>query len=392
MTDSKELKGKVLLMPALGEHASKLIEANLRRIGIEAYTLFDTEESIKKSLVSNTGQCLPLNIILQNAFEFIENNNIDPAKTVLWMLESPISCNLGMFISYMSKTICERNPKFEEMRVYTGNISFADISVNTTINSYLAFLFGGYVRKIECKIRPYEIHKGDTDAVIKKSMDLLYRTFLEGTSKENALKQVVEWVKQIEIRNENRPKVAIFGDLYARDNDVFNQNLVRFIEKNGGEAITTPYSEYVKIMFFASNARLFNEGFVLKASTRRFLIQLVTSLDAKYLKYFNEILHEPVMKPLKSYRDTLELFNLKTAYNGESLDNVLKIMHLKETYPEIALFVQTNPSYCCPSLVTEAMTSKIEKISGVPIVTIEYDGTSASKNENIIPFLKYAKV
>ena len=278
------------------------------------------------------------------------------------------------------------------MRVYTGNISFADISVNTTINSYLAFLFGGYVRKIECKIRPYEIHKGDTDAVIKKSMDLLYRTFLEGTSKENALKQVVEWVKQIEIRNENRPKVAIFGDLYARDNDVFNQNLVRFIEKNGGEAITTPYSEYVKIMFFASNARLFNEGFVLKASTRRFLIQLVTSLDAKYLKYFNEILHEPVMKPLKSYRDTLELFNLKTAYNGESLDNVLKIMHLKETYPEIALFVQTNPSYCCPSLVTEAMTSKIEKISGVPIVTIEYDGTSASKNENIIPFLKYAKV
>lgn len=97
------------------------------------------------------------------------------------------------------------------------------------------------------------------------------------------------------------------------------------------------------------------------------------------------------MKPLKTYQEKLKLFNLKTPYNGESLDNVLKIMHLKEHYPDIALFVQTNPSYCCPSLVTEAMTSKMEKISGVPIVTIEYDGTSSSKNEDIIPFLKYAK-
>jgi predicted nucleotide-binding protein (sugar kinase/HSP70/actin superfamily) len=186
--------------------------------------------------------------------------------------------------------------------------------------------------------------------------------------------------------------VAIFGDLYARDNDVFNQNLVRFIEDNGGEAITTPYNDYVKIMFFASNKRIFDEGFYMKASRQRFLIGLVSALEDKYLKYFNEVLHEPVLKPLKSYNDKLELFNLRTSYNGESLDNVLKIMHLKEFYPDIALFVQTNPSYCCPSLVTEAMTSKMEKISGVPIVTIEYDGTSSNKNESIIPFLKYAKV
>ncbi|HSO89016.1 MAG TPA: acyl-CoA dehydratase activase [Draconibacterium sp.] len=391
ITPGGQLKGKTLLMPSLGEHASKLIEANLRRIGIDAYTLFDTEDSIKKSLVKNTGQCLPLNIILQNAFETVEKYQLNPANTVLWMIESPVSCNLGMFISFMSKTLREQNPELAKISVYTGNISFADISVNTTINSYLAFLIGGYMRKIECKLRPYERQKGQTDAVVKKSMELLYQTFLEGTSKLEALKNVIEWVKEIEVHNISKPKVAIFGDLYARDNDVFNQNLVRFIEDNGGEAITTPYNDYVKIMFFASNKRIFDEGFYMKASRQRFLIGLVSALEDKYLKYFNEVLHEPVLKPLKSYNDKLELFNLRTSYNGESLDNVLKIMHLKEFYPDIALFVQTNPSYCCPSLVTEAMTSKIEKISGVPVVTIEYDGTSSNKNESIIPFLKYAK-
>jgi predicted CoA-substrate-specific enzyme activase len=392
ITNSGNLKGKTLLMPSLGEYASKLIEANLRRIGIDAHTLFDTEDSIKKSLVKNTGQCLPLNIILQNAFETIEKKHLDPANTVIWMIESPVSCNLGMFISFISKTLREQNPEYAKVRVYTGNISFADISVNTTINSYLAFLIGGYMRKIECKLRPYEKQKGQTDAVVKKSMELLYQTFLKGTSKLEALKKVIDWVKEIEVYNENKPKVAIFGDLYARDNDVFNQNLVRFIEENGGEAITTPYNDYVKIMFFASNKRIFDEGFYLMASGRRFLLELASALEDKYLKYFNEILHEPLLKPLKSYNDKLELFNLRTSYNGESLDNVLKIMHLKEFYPDIALFVQTNPSYCCPSLITEAMTSKMEKISGVPIVTIEYDGTSSNKNESIIPFLKYMKV
>ena len=145
-------------------------------------------------------------------------------------------------------------------------------------------------------------------------------------------------------------------------------------------------------MFFAMNSRITKEGFYGKATVRRLLISMATKIEGKYLKLFNEILNEPKVELLKSFEDKLELVGLKAAYNGESLENVLKIIHLKEHYPEIALFVQTNPSYCCPSLVTEAMAAKLEKISGVPIVTIEYDGTSAGKNEDIIPFLKYAKV
>lgn len=391
ISNARQLKGKVLLMPSLGEYPSKLVEANLKRFGIDARTLFDTNDSIKRSLVANTGQCLPLNIILQNAYEYIEEHKLDPAKTAMWMMESPISCNLGMFINYMSKQLREQKKEYKQIKLYPGHISFADISVNVSINSYLAFLFGGYLRKLECKIRPYEINKGETDAVIQRSLNLFYETFKNGTSKEEALKQVISWVKEIKTKEENRPKVAIFGDLYVRDNDVFNQQLIQHIEANGGEAITTPYSDYIKIIFFASNKRITKEGFYLKAAMRRFLIALATKIEDKYLRLFNEILKEPIIKPLKDMEEKLELTGLKTDYNGESLENALKIIHISEQYPDIALFVQTNPSYCCPSLVTEAMASRLEQISGIPIVTIEYDGTSSDKNADIIPFLKYAK-
>ncbi len=391
ITDANELKGKVLLLPYIGEYASKLIEANLRRNGIDARTLYDTDDSIKESLSSNTGQCLPLNIILQNATDYIEKYQLDPENTVLWTIEASLSCNLGMFSNYMSKLLKSKKEEYGKIKMYQGQISFVDISISVSINSYLAFLFGGYIRKIECKLRPYEKQKGQTDKVVEKSMAVLYDAFLNGTSKENALKQVIEWFKDIEVKKESRPKVAIFGDLYARDNDVFNQNLIRFIEDNGGEAITTPYSEYAKIIVLPYNKRLIKEGFYLTAATRRFLLSTTSLIEEKYLKYFNDILKEPVVKPLKKFKHKLELFNLKTSYNGESLDNVLKILHLTEHYPDLSLFVQTNPSYCCPSLVTEAMADKIEKVSGIPIVTIEYDGTSSGKNDDIIPFLKYAK-
>ena len=138
----------------------------------------------------------------------------------------------------------------------------------------------------------------------------------------------MQWIKEIDVKYEKRPKVAIFGDLYARDNDVFNQDLIRFIEANGGEAITTPYSDYIKVIFFASNTRILNEGFYLTAAVRRFLISLATLMEDKYLKYFNEVLNESVIKPLKSFEDKLELANLKAAYNGESIENVLKMQLL----------------------------------------------------------------
>jgi hypothetical protein len=78
-------------------------------------------------------------------------------------------------------------------------------------------------------------------------------------------------------------------------------------------------------------------------------------------------------------------------HTGESMENILKVFYLVKKYPDLSLFVQTNPSYCCPSLITEAMADRIEELTGVPVVTIEYDGTSGTKNDDVIPYLKYPR-
>jgi hypothetical protein len=85
----------------------------------------------------------------------------------------------------------------------------------------------------------------------------------------------------------------------------------------------------------------------------------------------------------------LAAFRVKLEASGESYDNVLKILHLRRQFPDLALFVQASPAFCCPSLVTEAMGAHIERVTGVPVVSLTYDGTGAPQNDRILPYLRY---
>ncbi len=381
---------KTLLMPNWDEFAGRLLVSTLKHAGIDARLLKDTVSSIQRSLGSNTGQCLPLNIILQDVIDYIQEHKLEPSSTVIWMINSGLSCNLSMFPHYMLKILESAGNGLEKVKVYLGDLSFVEVSFNTSINAYLAYMFGGYLKKIVCKTRPYEVVKGETDRIAAKALDYLCKTIENGESREEALKKVIAWFEIIKKNPVKKPKVAIFGDLYARDNEVFNQDLVRIIEENGGEAITTPYSEYLKIVSSPYLKRMFKEGRYMNAASLKFLRNIIPIIESKYYKYFHELIDEEPVKFIKDIEEKLSLFNVKISNSGESMENLLKIFHIVEQHPDLTLFIQTNPAYCCPSLVTEAMAAKIEKITGVPVLSIEYDGTLEMKNDNLIPFLQFA--
>ena len=105
--------------------------------------------------------------------------------------------------------------------------------------------------------------------------------------------------------------------------------------------------------------------------------------------YFGQILKNPAFEYDEPPENILSEYNVRIEHTGESMDNLLKIFYIKKHYPDVSLFVQTSPAFCCPSLVTEAMAKEIEKKTGVPIVSITYDGTAGNKNEILIPYLTF---
>ncbi len=386
------LKDKTMLLPSWDPQVGPLLEAVLQNSGLNARLLDSTNESIQRSLSHNTGQCLPLNIIVQNAIDYIGIKKLDPSETVLWIIKSTLSCNLSMFPQYMQKLLKDHGKGLEKTSVYSGDLMFYDISLPTAINAYLAYMFGGNIRKIGCMIRPYEKEKGRTNEVMKESFALLRDAFRDGKPKEKILEYIIGEFRKIETVKTERTKVAIFGDLYVRDNDLMNQDLIRIIEENGGEVISTPYSDYIKIIVEPFTARAFKEGRYLAYARTKFLKSLIPLVEQNYSPYFNQVFGESKKEEKAGLNGWLDKFGLHLLHRGESFENILKIHELVTRHPDIDLFIQTNPSYCCPSLVTEAMAPRIEELTGIPVVTIEYDGTSGFKNEDIIPYLKFRKM
>jgi predicted CoA-substrate-specific enzyme activase len=387
----KAFDGRTLLFPNWDSLVCSLLEACLRSEGIDARIVREDPGSIKKSMRFNTGQCIPLNIIIENSIEYIERNGLDPSRTVIWSPDSKLSCNLGMFPHYTKYILESYGRGLEKIQVYKGDVTFVDLSVRTAVRCYPAYLFGGMLRRMGCFIRPYEHRRGDADEAVSRGREILYETLLGSGPLEGALEDVIRLFERIPVTRTNRPKVAIFGDLYVRDNDVMNQNLIRTIEDNGGEAITTPYSEYIGIVAHRYVKKWLRQGLISDAALGKALMKMMDHLNARYYRYFNRVLGGGVFRVRDDSDKLLSPFNLSLYHTGESMDNILKIFHLVETHPDLSLFVQTNPSYCCPSLVTEAMADAIERITGIPIVTIEYDGTGGSKNDDLIPYLKYPR-
>lgn len=387
-----DLSGKTIVFPDWDSLSLRLVVASVRKTGRDARLLESSEASMRRSLRHNSGQCTPLNIIAQDFVEYVSRHDLDPARTVLWMGASNIGCNIRLYPHHIKTILRSHGKGFERSEVYSGAMTLLDISATLPFDVYLAYMFGGFIRRMACRVRPAETHPGETDAVVEAGIRRLETVFEEGGSKEEALTSLVSRFQTIETRDTGpRPKVAIFGDLYSRDNRVLNQDLLRFIEAHGGEVITTPYTSYVKMIVRPYYWKWILEGAYMNVLSTGALMAGFMHIEKKYFRQFQRILHESDPVYDASPQAILSEYNVSVAHTGEAMDNLLKVFYIIRHHPDVALFVQASPAFCCPSLVTEAMAHEIEKKTGVPMVSVTYDGTGGTKNEVILPYLEYPR-
>ncbi|MCE5274699.1 MAG: acyl-CoA dehydratase activase [Deltaproteobacteria bacterium] len=386
----KSFADRILYFPKWDHLSCRLVVASLKREGIDARLTEGNEASLLTGLKYNTGQCIPINIMAQEFIDSILKDDMDPSRCALWMCSGTIACNLKMIPHHIKNILNSHGKGMERADVYLGEISMMDISLRSTVNVYLAFMFGGLLRRVGCKIRPYETMKGMTDKVMEEALCILDGAFEGLRSKEDALKEVTSLFEKIPRRVEKRPQVAIFGDGYVRDNDFVNQGLIRFIEEQGGEVITTPDISFLKMIASPYFKKWIIEGEYLFAVLSKAYWTALELIERRYYRYFELLLKEPVHEYRDSTREILAGYNLLPEHTGESMENIIKSHYIKKYHPDVSLFIHTSPAFCCPALVTDALAKKIEEMTGVPLVNITYDGTCSAKNNALIPYLAFS--
>jgi predicted nucleotide-binding protein (sugar kinase/HSP70/actin superfamily) len=287
---TKDIADKTLLFPRWDPIVSPLLVANLRRIGIDARLMKSSELTIKKSMVHNTGQCLPINIIAQEFIEYVGEQKLRPENTMLWAIESKLSCNIRLYPEYFKSILENYGQGFEKAHVYSGLLTHLEISLSACYYAYFAYLLGGLIRMTGYKIRPYEINKGDTDRVIMKTIGILEVAFYGKKPMDKAVSDVISLFDKIPRQNGNKPKIALFGDFYVCDNNIMNQDLNRTIEEAGGEVITTPYTDLVKMTLENVIRRTLSRGEYVTAAQQRMISSCLKLFEDKYYRYFEKYL------------------------------------------------------------------------------------------------------
>ncbi|MEI6874905.1 MAG: CoA activase, partial [Spirochaetota bacterium] len=310
---------------------------------------------------------------------------------VLWVGAGMWPCNLPLYPHHIKTIMERRGGGMERIDVFNCDITFLAFCPRATIGAFHAFLAGGTLRKVTCRSRPYEKEAGSVDALAGKALALLVEGLEGGSNMEGAYRAAFHPFLKLPVGARDRPKVAIFGDLYSRDNDVLNQGLEKAIEAAGGEVITTSYIEYLKGVMDPHFRKLLLDRRYGAWAKDRAAMAVVAAVEKALSIRDGDIFGRPSSWSNPGYADKLRLFGLRVENEGECFDNVLKIFRILEEHPDVALFVQANPAFCCPSLVTESMSAEIERITGVPVVTITYDGTGAPKNDAIEPYLAFGR-
>jgi len=385
-------KQGTILIPNYDQLSCSLICAAFENAGYQALLIEETETSILTSLRLNDGQCLPVSAVTSAAIETIEKYKLQPEDTAIFLNTiSPVACNFPQYPIMAKKLLEQKGNSFENVKVFATEFDMRSLPIEVVHDVYCGYLLGGFLRRMACKIRPYELIKGQTNRIIEQSTQKLYQCMVKGDSKEDAFKEIVEELAEIPVIEAygTRPKVSIIGDLYVRDNDVFNQQLINEVENYGAEVVTTPFNYIVRMIAVKHNYLLREHGSYLRMLTDKLFVDLLEKFEKRFFEIANEVLQEEFPLFDESIFEYLSRYNLSLKHGGETAQNVMKIYSLLDHYPDLKLFIHINPIFCCPGLVSESIFKKLEKDIGIPIVSIIYDGTATKRNEVLAPYLHY---
>ncbi|MDZ7372941.1 MAG: acyl-CoA dehydratase activase [candidate division KSB1 bacterium] len=385
---------RTYLFPNYDPLSTELIAAAFRRRGLEAIPLEETEETVQASVRHNDGQCLPFSALLQAIQHTVQKHGLDPGRTGFFLNAlCDLSCNLPQYPALMKQMLEKLGNGLEQLEVLAIGTTFQGMPLPLLVDIYCGYLLGGLLQKLVCKVRPRERNRGDCDEVLALAVQRLRDAFEQGSSKELAFEDVVERFAAVPLDRTKvkLPKVAIIGDLYIRDNYVFNQNLIQELERMGAEAITTPYSFLIRLLAVKHFHGLATNHRYANLAIDKSLLTAFTYYDRKFTRISFPVLREPLPKYDSSLLTYLQRYHLDYRHPGETSQNLMKIFHLLEQFPDIRLFVHVNPVFCCPGLVSEAIFRKVEEDIGVPIVSIVYDGTRGDQNQVLRPYLHFLR-
>jgi predicted nucleotide-binding protein (sugar kinase/HSP70/actin superfamily) len=387
-------RDRVLYFPYMNDNAHA-ISAAARSCGIpsEVLPMQDEKDLELGRKYTSSRECFPMICTTGSFLKKLMEPGVDPAKTSFFMPDHNGPCRFGHY-NHLQRIIFDRLG-YEKAEILTpsNDSSYADVAGEDArkfrFNAWKGFVSVDFLRKLLQEIKPYELQKGETEKVYRKSLNRIIRCI------ESETKGLHELL--VEITNEfmaipvdmsyRKPVMVVIGEIFMRDNAFCNGNIIQRLEALGLETLVAPFSEWISYSTYR-----YTRDSVWKRDRKGYFKSKVQGLA-------QELSHHYLLKNIREKVDNEKdvplssMLQLCNKYIHKDYDGDPPVAMGTATYladKGIAGIAAILPFTCLPGTLVASVSDIFRKDhNNIPWINIAYDGQDSVSLETRLQAFAY---
>ena len=400
MFTKKMKKDYTILSPMMCPIHFRLLRPVFQRAGYKV-ELMENEgpDVIQKGLkYVHNDICYPCSLITGQMLATMESGKYDPDKVAMIITQSGGGCRDSNYINLMRKAFQRAGyPNVPFISANTWNMEYAPgifLSPATLLSAVAALVYGDALNLVSNQVRPYEVNKGATDALLDEWIEKLGKGFskvkgISISSMKKTVSEICRTFSEIEIKKVPKVKVAIIGELYLKYSVPGNNHLEEFLAEQDCEYLIPTVLGFGA---YKTNGALED----LRKYGGNPIKRLIMEIVMKYYFFIEDLLISGIEKwPMFTAPERVNVLKkradgiIDTVNSmGEGWYLAAEMLELAEHGYENIICVQ--PFGCLPCHVAvKGMLNKVRRINPkINSVDIEYDpGATKVNQENRIKLM-----
>ncbi|WP_416353307.1 acyl-CoA dehydratase activase-related protein [Agrilactobacillus fermenti] len=271
---TKEMRQKhTILVPMLSPiHQDGLVDTALNESGYRVVTLpaHDPKAVDEGLKFVNNDACYPAIISIGQMIEALKSGQYDLDNISVLMTQTGGGCRATNYIPLIRKAL--RDAGFQQVPVIS--LSMGNQGTEKTGDGFklspmllkrlaIAFLYGDLFERVVYRTRPYEQEAGQVNQLHTQWLSLVQDNVKNGSLREfkRNVKQIVADFDSVPLRNIQKPKVGIVGEILVKYSPIANNNIVSLLENEGAEAVVPDIAGFMNYSLY--NQKIKHEQFGL---------------------------------------------------------------------------------------------------------------------------------
>lgn len=240
-------KEYTILAPQMSPTHFVLLEKAFLLDGYKLKVLKDVKnEEVEVGLrYVNNDACYPSIITIGQLVANLQSGEYDLNRTAVVITQTGGGCRATNYYALLKKAL--RTAGMSQVPVLSLNAAGLSentqpgfkLSISLLKNLVVASCLGDLLERLKLAVRPYEKVKGSTEALFEKWLERC-GALLENFSMrkyKRIIHEIIADFKEIETIQEIKPKVGIVGEILVKFHPYANNEIIRTIEAEGGEAV-----------------------------------------------------------------------------------------------------------------------------------------------------------